>query len=283
MKPQKWIALFTLAAALLTALYLFTGYTPSPVDTAQNTEQTPVTETDSSAPETLSEEPSSESAGAEQDVTAAGIADLAVTDAGFYVSDSADLFSGALPTTVFSGSLALDAAALDGVSAVTPQLYVATIQAGCCESEVRLVAFDPDSDFILSALRTAEVLSTVSPSEAIVGINTGYEAGDTVSVWGTEFTVTEVLAESGDAYDSTVYVTFSGAQRVLDSAAAQNFINLRGNVADGEQISILYVKTDDDTAPTALHCPLARLSEEITVTIRPNDCCETDTDKQVCH
>lgn len=54
-----------------------------------------------------------------------------------------------------------EVARLDGVSNVTPQFFSQTLSGGCCDfgREMRLVGFDPESDFVVKALINKKIRS----------------------------------------------------------------------------------------------------------------------------
>ena len=37
----------------------------------------------------------------------------------------------------------------DGIDKISPQLYIASLDAACCSVPVQIVAFEPESDFIV--------------------------------------------------------------------------------------------------------------------------------------
>ena len=59
------------------------------------------------------------------------------------------LFAGT-PCTVFFNRAWEDAVRnIDGVERVSAQMYVATLSASCCDIPVQIIAFDPETDFVI--------------------------------------------------------------------------------------------------------------------------------------
>ena len=69
---------------------------------------------------------------------------------GEYESDLSDsLFSGGLCSFYFEKSLMDQVKKTDGIDKISPQLYIASLDAACCSVPVQIVAFEPESDFIV--------------------------------------------------------------------------------------------------------------------------------------
>ena len=84
----------------------------------------------------------------------------------------------------------------------TYQIYLKSLQAGCCSVPVQIIGYDPETDFII----TPWIKSYTDNLKGVVlGFGTGYE-GDTIKLFGTEYPVLARLDETGSGLDRTVYV-----------------------------------------------------------------------------
>lgn len=113
-----------------------------------------------------------------------------------------------------------DAEALSGrkeIAAMSPQLFLATLDASCCSAAVQIVAFDPATDFIVKPWLSGMHISKLKPGEIVVGSGVVAERGDTLEFFKMPFKVAGVLEKSGTGYDNCVFMDFAGARRLTAS------------------------------------------------------------------
>ena len=58
---------------------------------------------------------------------------------------------------------------IDGVEAMTPQLYVATLSASCCSYPVQIIGIDYDTDFLIKPWLEKSLNRKLKDDEVIVG------------------------------------------------------------------------------------------------------------------
>ncbi|MBO6009501.1 MAG: hypothetical protein J6P70_04170, partial [Ruminobacter sp.] len=58
---------------------------------------------------------------------------------------------------------------IDGAEMVTAQFYLASLTADCCSTELQIMGFDPDSDFIVMPWLTKSYAKKLQPGEVIAG------------------------------------------------------------------------------------------------------------------
>lgn len=115
-------------------------------------------------------------------------------------------------------------AAVRGVAAVSPQLYLATLRGdSCCAApEVHLVAYDPASDFALRPWLEPGIGDTLGLGEAIAGNQVvGPQDGQSLTVYGYLLTLAGRLSSTGTGLDRSLFVTFETAQAMAERAHAQ--------------------------------------------------------------
>ena len=146
---------------------------------------------------------------------------------------------------------------LDGVEIATPQYYLTTLSASCCDQKVSVIGFDPASDFVIQPW-IREVLTEKLPKGAIVvGSEIRIEEKGTVKFFDREYPVAATLEPIGNRLDQAVFVDVSTLESIREAAQAKGVVFLFRN----EKNELLtYSSILIKLAPNA---DLERLSREI--------------------
>jgi putative ABC transport system permease protein len=114
--------------------------------------------------------------------------------------------------------------AVEGVEAITPQLYLSTLidSPYCSSSEMHLVAYDPSSDFVLKPWLEHDPIGNLRLGEAVGGAAVaGPDDGDTIQVYDYPLKLVRTLQESGGDVDQTLFVSFDTAMAMLEVLESQ--------------------------------------------------------------
>lgn len=146
---------------------------------------------------------------------------------------------------------------LDGVEIATPQYYLTTLSASCCDQKVSVIGFDPASDFVIQPW-IREVLTEKLPKGSIVvGSEIRIEEKGTVKFFDREFPVAATLEPIGNRLDQAVFVDVSTLESIREAAQAKGVVFLfRNENPELLTYSSILIKL----APNA---DLERLSREI--------------------
>lgn len=109
--------------------------------------------------------------------------------------------------------------AVQGVEAVTPQLYLSTIADSpfCTLSELHLVAYEPDTDFVLRPWLEHNPVGRLRLGEAVGGSAVFDPDGDgKIHLHGYPLRLIANLEETGGDVDQTVFVSFDTAQTIIE-------------------------------------------------------------------
>lgn len=130
---------------------------------------------------------------------------------------------------------------MEGVERVTPQLYIATLDAGCCDAPVQIIAFDPETDFIVLPWLSESERLQLAEGEIVAGAKVNVGVGDTLRLFETKFQVAGKLEKTGMGYDNSVFMTYETVERFRDSEVAQNIIFKDENEDIENRVSMLMV------------------------------------------
>ena len=134
-----------------------------------------------------------------------------------YLDSAKDmLFKGKTCSIMFRGDALSDIGSISGVQAVSPQLYLETLELSCCsDGGIQVVAFDPDTDFAVS--QWTDSAKELSGYQALAGSGGSLRKGDTIMLFDREFTVTDVLEETGMGYDNSIFIPYDAADEITSS------------------------------------------------------------------
>src|SRR5256712_202254 len=145
-----------------------------------------------------------------------------------------------------NGTLERGISAIPGVSGVSPQVFVGTLNNS--GRTVALVGFDPKTDFtVLPWLKAGgQGQTSLGPNMAIVGSDTGYGAGDNVG-WGSlTLRVTAVLEPTSSTMDRTIFFPIQTAYGLVRGATSSMGLGAGQSSLSAEfkagQVSALLVK-----------------------------------------
>ena len=97
-------------------------------------------------------------------------ADMIIIPGAYFEELKDSLFSG-IPCSIYFERFWLDRIQeIEGVKNVSPQLYLQTLSASCCSASVQLIAFEPETDFVVMPwLDKQGEVSELKQGEVIVG------------------------------------------------------------------------------------------------------------------
>lgn len=156
------------------------------------------------------------------------------------------LFMGKACTIYFEEEWLDKIADVKGIACVSPQRYLETQQASCCDQAVQMIAIDPETDFLIKPWFQEEKEIDLNGDEIVVGANVLAKPGDTLTFYRTDFKVKEKLETTGMGYDNSVFMNLKTADRLKDSETAQKYLHL--DTKEG-LISMVMVEVDEGETP----------------------------------
>lgn len=156
------------------------------------------------------------------------------------------LFMGKICTIYFDEEWIEKIAKVKGVKRVTPQRFIETQQASCCDQAVQMIAIDPETDFLIKPWFTKEKGVELSDGEIVIGADVQAAPGDTLTFYNTDFKVKEKLETTGMGYDNSVFMNMKTADKLNESQYAKEFLHLDSKTG---QISMVMIEVEDGESP----------------------------------
>ncbi|MCR4819044.1 MAG: ABC transporter permease [Fretibacterium sp.] len=126
-----------------------------------------------------------------------------------------------------------------GIAQMSPQTFLATLNASCCSYPVQLVGLDYDTDFIVKPWLENTLHRKLHDGEIIVGYHVTGWPGETITFFSKNLTVAGRLEQTGMGFDSMVFM--NRATIAMLSKEAERIIG-RPLTNDGSLTSVIMVK-----------------------------------------
>ncbi|MDU0349798.1 ABC transporter permease [Actinomyces sp. MRS3W] len=137
-----------------------------------------------------------------------------------------------------------EVATIPGVEAASPQLFLASARSSCCSGRYQIIAFDPDSDFIIQPW-IADTLSDtdIGQLDIVVGSNIAIDTGESFRLFGNDCRVVGQFSPTGSSLDNAIYTNFDTAKILIDSSISKG-LNKYGDVDTDNVISSVAVRVE---------------------------------------
>ena len=136
-------------------------------------------------------------------------------------------------------TIAQIAADTDGVESVTTQFYFTSLSSDCCSTRVQLIAFDPDSDFVIVPWIDERITDGIENGQVIIGSEVTALSDGNVKFYGSEYEVAGKLGETATGLDSSVFMSRETMRQILSDAKSKGYQFLNPEEDEGLVSSIL--------------------------------------------
>ena len=138
---------------------------------------------------------------------------------------------------------------IEGVKIATPQLFIATLSAGCCSFPIQVIGFDSDTDFVVKPWLATQARLPLEKGEVLVGHNIVGDMHEHVKFFNQEFIIRGRLAKTGMGFDNTVFVNFEEARRLVKEY--EKVLKLEDKDHEN-MISCVMIKVDNSVDPVEI-------------------------------
>ncbi len=135
-----------------------------------------------------------------------------------------------------------------GVSQVTTQVDVGSLNAACCASAIQLIGIDTASDFVIGPwISSMYDVSQLKDDEIIIGNSINGDPGSTLLFFDTPFKVVAVLDRTGMGYDEAAFMNVHTARKMAELRAQTTGEQVTENYS--KVVSSVLVNVAGDTTP----------------------------------
>lgn len=146
-------------------------------------------------------------------------ADIIIVPEGYDAKITGAILRGEPNTFFLDKSIYERVLKINGVKQATPQLFLATLSAGCCSFPIQVIGYDEESDFLVKPWLMHQVKLPLKQGEIIVGNNIGGDVHENVKFFNQAFKIKGRLSKTGMGFDNTVFMSFSEVLRLAKEYA----------------------------------------------------------------
>ena len=159
-------------------------------------------------------------------------------------------------------SVANAVADIEGVECATSQFYFTSLSSDCCSTRVQLIAFDPDTDFVINPWIDERVTSDVSNGSVIIGSEVTPLSNGKVKFYGNEYSVAGKLGETATGLDHSVFMTRDTMHEILNDATDKGYQFLNPE-DDSSWVSTVLIRVNGDADITEVEKEIYKNAEGI--------------------
>lgn len=141
-------------------------------------------------------------------------ADILAVPYGYEADVQSALLRGEPSTFYFEAAITEKIAGVEGVQNVSPQLYIATLNAGCCSYPIQLIGFEPETDFIIQPWMSNFLDHPLADGEIVIGNSLNAQVGQKLIFFNQTFLIVARLDKTGMGFDTSVFMNLSTAKQM---------------------------------------------------------------------
>lgn len=141
-------------------------------------------------------------------------ADIIVVPQGYDSKIESALLRGEPNTFYFDVGAVERIKKIEGVQLASPQLFIATLSAGCCSFPLQVIGIDFASDFNIKPWFEKQVKLPLSGNQIVVGSNVSGNYNSEVKFFNQPFLIAGRLGKTGMGFDNSVFMTIENAKRL---------------------------------------------------------------------
>ncbi|MCR4648206.1 MAG: FtsX-like permease family protein [Lachnospiraceae bacterium] len=133
---------------------------------------------------------------------------------------------------------------VEGVKEATEQFFLKSMAADCCSSEVEIIFYNPETDFLIHPWISSEYKKAQDKNCVVTGSFVNVEDNGNIKIFGREYKVAAKMAKTGTSLDSSIYFTFDSLDTVLaDASEKGSFIT--DEQQNGDLISSVFINIEE--------------------------------------
>jgi putative ABC transport system permease protein len=196
-------------------------------------------------------------------------ADLMVVPEGAAGKAQSLLLRGSVNYFYFDAAIVDKVARTEGVACASPQFFLTSLAEECCDAMVQLIAYDPETDFVIQPWMAEKYRNTVEDGQVVVGSRITIRRDDTVRLLGHQYPVAARLSRSASGLDTSIFMTMNTMRLLIGRARAEGY----GFLADQERemargaVSVVLAKTGPSAPPARLAQTIDRENAGVDVVV----------------
>ncbi|MDR2094528.1 MAG: ABC transporter permease [Treponema sp.] len=168
-------------------------------------------------------------------------ADILVVPDGYAAKARAVLLRGEPNYFYFDKAVAEKVSQTDGVACASPQFFLSSLSEACCDSQVQLIGFDPETDFVIQPWIAESSQKKIGDGEIVIGSAINARSNNTVRLLGHEYPVAARLSPSATGFDTSIFMNMNTMQFTVYLMQEKGY-NLLSDQQNPDAISSVLVR-----------------------------------------
>ena len=109
-------------------------------------------------------------------------------------------------------------AQIEGVEKVSPQVYMCSMNAGCCSVSLQLIGFEPETDFTIQSWVEKSFKGKLSDGDLLIGSKVTLSSNRKLKFFDREWNIAAQLSETGTGLDNAVFANMNTINLLMEAA-----------------------------------------------------------------
>jgi putative ABC transport system permease protein len=181
-------------------------------------------------------------------------ADLMVVPEGASERAQSILLRGAVSYFYFDEAVVNKISQTEGIVCASPQFFLTSLSESCCDAMVQLIAYEPETDFVIQPWMAEKYRSSVEDGQLVVGSRIDIRRDGTIRLLGHNYPVAARLSASASGLDTSVFMTMNTMRLLIGRArtGGYDFLAVQEKEMQRGAVSAVLVKTDPLESPARL-------------------------------
>jgi putative ABC transport system permease protein len=196
-------------------------------------------------------------------------ADLMVVPAGSSEKAQSVLLRGSVNYFYFDAVIAGKVAQTEGIACASPQFFLTSLAEACCDAMVQLIAYDPETDFVIQPWMAEKYRSAVEDGQVVAGSRIAIRPDKTIRLLGHNYPVAARLSKSASGLDTSVFMTMNTMRLLISRARAEGygFLAVQEEEMRKGAVSVVLAKADPSVPPARLAQTINRENTGVDVVV----------------
>ncbi|MDR0708895.1 MAG: ABC transporter permease [Spirochaetaceae bacterium] len=196
-------------------------------------------------------------------------ADLMVVPEGSSTKAQSLLLRGGTGYFYFDEAIADKIARTEGIARASPQFFLTSLSESCCDAMVQLIAYDPETDFVVQPWIAEKYSGSVKDGQVVVGSRITVRADNTIRLLGHNYPAAARLSRSASGLDVSIFMTMNTMRLLLGRARADgyNFLAVQEKAMQRGTVSAVLAKIDPTDSPARLSKSIGRENSGVDVVV----------------
>ncbi len=136
-------------------------------------------------------------------------------------------------------------ASIEGVERLSPQVYMCSMNAGCCSVSLQLIGFDPETDFTIQPWVRQSFKGKLEDGDLLIGSKVSLTENRKLKFFDKLWNIAAQLDETGTGLDNAIFATTDTISIMMDEAEKLGWGFISDKSTPGKMISTIMVRVAD--------------------------------------